>query len=318
MMAAAQAKESCAGRSSVIAAPRLVTLTFDGERGYRMKIVLGCLLLLAILSPAGQLKDESSKSFRMIPIPNRENGYSNFASIAFMSKDAMDSFLTDTSTQIGWNKRQEFEDALLNAKLDFSKEALVLLRHTEGSGSVQVTFETPILQGRNLLCEIQGKPIPPGYGGTADMAYYCFAVAVSKSRVSQVELQAIEGGFSARRLAPIVLPIFEKEPANKVLQPPVKQNQIQDCPTISVTCPEAGRGENTPIRFKANVIDGKPRSEVSYNWSVSKGRISQGQGTAMIEVDVAAEDLEGLTATVEINGFEPDCNRVASCSMAIP
>jgi len=100
------------------------------------------------------------------------------------------------------------------------------------------------------------------------MAYYCFAVAVFKSAVSQVELQAIEGGFPERRLAPIVLPIIEKEPANKVLQLPVKQNQIQDCPRISVTCPDASRGGNTPIRFKASVIGGKPSSEVSYNWSV--------------------------------------------------
>jgi len=95
-----------------------------------------------------------------------------------MSKNDLDSFLTDKSTQIGW--RQEFEDALLNAKVDFSKEALVLLRHNEGSGSVQVTFETPILQGTRLLCEIRGKPLQGG--GTDDTAYYCFAVAVSMTR----------------------------------------------------------------------------------------------------------------------------------------
>ena len=235
-----------------------------------------------------------------------------------MSQNDLDSFLNDTSTQTGWNNRQGFEDALRNAGVDFAKEALVLLRHSEGSGSVQVTFETPILQGRNLLCEIRGKPIPPGYGGTADMAYYCFAVAVSKSQVSQVELQAIEGGFSARRLAPIVLPIIEKQPANKPLQPPVKQNLIPDCPGISVTCPAAVGGGNKPVRFIASVTGGKPLSELSYNWSVSKGRISQGQGTAVIEVEVTGVDLEGLTATVEVNGFAPDCARNASCSLAIP
>jgi hypothetical protein len=283
-----------------------------------MKIVLCCLLLAILFHPPGQLTDDSAQSFKIIPIPTRENGYSNLASIVFMSKKDLDSFLTDTSTQIGWNNRQGFEDALLNAKLDFSKEALVLLRHTEGSGSVKVTFETPILQGRNLLCEIRGRPIPPGYAGTGDMAYYCFAVVVSKAQVSQVELQAIEGGFSERRLAPIVLPIIEKEPANNLLQLPVKENRIQDCPTISVTCPDAGRGGNTPIRFKASITGGKPNSEMPYNWSVSKGTIRQGQGTAVIEVDVTGVGLEGLTATVEVNGFDPNCNRVASCSMAIP
>ena len=149
-------------------------------------------------------------------------------------------------------------------------------------------------------------------------AYYCFAVAVSKSAVDQVELQAIEGVFPQRRLAPIVLPIIEKAPANKLLQPPVKQNQIPDCPSISVSCPDAGPGGKTLIKFKASVIGGKPVSEVSYNWSVSKGTISFGQGTAVIEVDVTGIDLEGLTATVEVGGVDPNCNRAASCSLAIP
>jgi len=46
------------------------------------------------------------------------------------------------------------------------------------------------------------------------MAYYCLAVVVSKSAVSQVELQAVEGGFSERRLTPIVFSITAKEPSN--------------------------------------------------------------------------------------------------------
>lgn len=127
-----------------------------------------------------------------------------------MSQKDLDSFLADPAMQGGWNNRQAFTDALMNAKVDFSKEALVLLRHTEGSGSVKVAFGMPVLKDRTLLCEIQGRPIPPGYGGTGDMAYYCFAVAVSKAHVSQVELRATQGGFKARPLAPIVLPITEK------------------------------------------------------------------------------------------------------------
>lgn len=282
-----------------------------------MKIVL-CCLLLAILFHPGQSIDESAQSFRIIPIPTREHGYNNFMSIVFMSKTDLDSFLTDTSNQSGWNNRQEFVAALLNAKLDFSKEALVLLRHTEGSGSVKVTFETPVLQGRNLLCKILGRPIPPGYGGTADMAYYCFAVAVSKAQVSQVELQAIEGGFSARHLPPIVLPVIEKEPADNLLQAPVKENEIQDCPTISVTCPDEVHGGNMRIKFKANITGGKPSTEMPYSWTVSKGTIRQGQGTAVIEVDLTGVDPEGLTATVEVSGFNPNCPRLASCTIAIP
>jgi len=271
-----------------------------------MKIVL-CCLFLAILFHPGQSIDESAQSFRIIPIPTREHGYNNFGSIVFRSQQDLDSFLAGTSTQTGWNNRQGFEDALRNAKVDFSKEALVLLRHTEGSGSVQVAFETPSLKGRNLLCEIRGTPIPPGNLGTGDMAYYCFAVAVSKAQVSQVELQAIEGGFSARRLAPIVLPIMENEAGNK----------SEDCPIISVTCPELGTEGNTRVKFVANVSGGKPESEISYNWSVSKGKIKQGQGTAVVEIDFAGVGIEGLTASVEVKGFAPTCPRLASCTAAI-
>jgi hypothetical protein len=209
-----------------------------------------------------------------------------------MSQKDLDSFLTGTSTQIGWNSRQAFEDALRDAKLDFSKEALVLLRHTEGSGSVPVTFETPFLRERALVCEIRGRPIPSGYGGTADMAYYCFAVAVSKAHVSEVMLLATEGGFSERRLNPIVLPI---------------------CPIIIVTCPADGG-----VKFQASVtgVD-KLSSEISYNWTISLGTIKKGQGTAEIEVDLTGLDRPVLTATVEVKGLETNCNRLASCTTSI-
>jgi hypothetical protein len=181
-----------------------------------VKSLLGSLLL-AMLLPAGLVTTKTSESFRVIPISKRENGYSNFASIAFTSQDELDSFIRRTSTQIGWNQRQGFEDALRKAKVDFSQEALVLLRHTEPSGSVQVTFETPTLEGRKLVCAIRGKPIAPGSAGTADMAHYCLAVVVSKSAVTQVELQAVEGGFHERPLAPIIFSIASKEPSTQSL-----------------------------------------------------------------------------------------------------
>lgn len=278
--------------------------------------MLWCVLL-AILFNAGQLRNESTEPFRIIPIPKREIGYSHFGSTVLMSENDMDFFLNKTFTQ-SWNNRQKFEDALLNAKLDFNKEALVLLRHTEGSGSVQVIFEKPVLQDSKLLCEIRGIPIPPGYGGTADVADYCFALAVSKSRVSHVELQRIVDGFSERRLAPLLLPIIEKEPVNVPLEQTVTENQVQDCPRITLTCTELGSEGNTRFRFSVSVSGLKQMGDLTYNWSVSKGTISWGQGTAAIEVEATAMDQEGLTATVEIGGIDPNCVRVASGSMVIP
>jgi hypothetical protein len=40
-----------------------------------------------------------------------------------------------------------------------------------------------------------------------DMAYYCFAVVVSRSLISEVELRAVAGGFKEHELTPKVFPI---------------------------------------------------------------------------------------------------------------
>ena len=170
-----------------------------------MKILLCCLLLAIVFSQVGQSTNQSSQPFRIVPILKRENGYSTFESIAIRSQSELDSFLKATASQLGWNHQRVFENSLRDANIDFSKEALVLLRHTEGSGSVQVEFKTPVLQGRKLVCEIKGVPL--GGLGTGDMAYYCLAVVVSKAEVSEVEFQASVGGSEARRLDPIVFAI---------------------------------------------------------------------------------------------------------------
>jgi len=89
-----------------------------------------------------------------------------------------------------------------------------------------------------------------------------------------------------------------------------------DCPTINVTCPEEIE-PGKPLRFKANVLGGKPKWEITYNWTVDKGTIKFGQGTSTIEVDLEGKDCKGVTATVEVNGVDPKCPRVASCSSCI-
>ena len=82
--------------------------------------------------------------------------------------------------------------------------------------------------------------------------------------------------------------------------------------------PERSPSRNTPIRFSASVTGGKPTRELSYCWTVSKGTIIKGQGTAVIEVETRGKDREGLTATVDIGGLDPNCAHIVSCSSAIP
>ena len=186
-----------------------------------MKIfLLLCCMTLAMAPHPTTSNNEIAPSFRVIDIYQREFGYSNFESMAITTGEDLNTFLEEMS-QLGWNNRQAFVDALLNAKIDFNKEALVLLRHTEGSGSVQVKFETPVLQGKTLVCEIHGELMAAA--GTADMAYHCFALVVSKSLVDKVELKAVSGLFVPRPLPTVVLSTTERQPL-KINRPTPAEN----------------------------------------------------------------------------------------------
>ena len=87
------------------------------------------------------------------------------------------------------------------------------------------------------------------------------------------------------------------------------------CPTVSVSCPsdvEVGQ----PITFTASVTgEGGPWT---YNWSVSAGTISSGQGTSTITVDTAGIGGQSVTATVSIGGADPSCTgTTASCTTSV-
>ena len=85
------------------------------------------------------------------------------------------------------------------------------------------------------------------------------------------------------------------------------------CPTVSVSCPtDVKLGE--PITFTASVSGD---ANVTYNWSVSAGTISSGQGTSSISVDTTGLGGQTVTATVELGGLDPSCSRTASCTTGV-
>ena len=89
------------------------------------------------------------------------------------------------------------------------------------------------------------------------------------------------------------------------------------CPQVSVSCPsdvEAGQ----PITFTASVTGGQEGATWTYNWSVSAGTITSGQGTSTITVDTANLGSQSVTATVSIGGADPSCTgTTASCTTSV-
>jgi hypothetical protein len=88
------------------------------------------------------------------------------------------------------------------------------------------------------------------------------------------------------------------------------------CPNIAVSCP-GDVEQGAPITFTASVSGGASDLMPTYNWSVSAGTISSGQGTSSITVDTAGIGGQSVTATVDVGGVDPACTKSASCTTSV-
>lgn len=88
------------------------------------------------------------------------------------------------------------------------------------------------------------------------------------------------------------------------------------CPTVTVSCPDTVQA-GQPITFTANVNGGDPAVTATYNWTVSAGTITSGQGTSSITVDTAGA-TGTVTATVDVGGYDRSCSASSSCTTSIP
>ena len=96
-----------------------------------------------------------------------------------------------------------------------------------------------------------------------------------------------------------------------------KQQAQPKCPVLRVTCPDQVFVKDA-LTITVDVRGGDPKLNPTYNWSVSAGVISSGQGTSTIQIDTSevAGD-SSVTATVELGGFAPECSRTSSCTTSV-
>ena len=88
------------------------------------------------------------------------------------------------------------------------------------------------------------------------------------------------------------------------------------CPTVTVSCPDSVM-DGSPVNISATVASAGTPPVSTYNWSVSAGTITSGQGTSSITVDTSGKGGSTITATVEVGGPDPSCTRTWSCSVPI-
>ncbi|HEY0081990.1 MAG TPA: hypothetical protein VGB61_04315 [Pyrinomonadaceae bacterium] len=106
--------------------------------------------------------------------------------------------------------------------------------------------------------------------------------------------------------------------ATGAAQPAAPVDAWQQCPTVTVSCPDtAAENLEDALTFTANVSGGDPNVTPTFNWTVSAGTISSGQGTSSIKVDTTGIGGQTVTATVDVGGFPRECRTSNSCTTSI-
>ena len=138
-----------------------------------------CLSTSSIIIPEKEKPSGIDKStILQIPIPVREQGYSNFDTQVISSQDDLDSFLVDIQKQKAWNAKENFMDSLNLYPIDFKEYNILIYRMTENSGSTVLSVDVPKGNNSHVIIEI-GRDNPEI--GTTDIAYYALAYKVAKS-----------------------------------------------------------------------------------------------------------------------------------------
>lgn len=95
---------------------------------------------------------------------------------------------------------------------------------------------------------------------------------------------------------------------NRCPPPPPK------CPNVAIECPDRVV-VNEPLTFRSSVSGGS-KVRQTYNWTISAGRIIDGQGTDTIHVDTTGLAGQSVTATLSMGGYNLDCT--ATCTVQFP
>ena len=273
-----------------------------------MKIALSlCCVMLAMLFHPTLSQNESQSAFRVIDAPQGDIGVTYFGSMAITTSEDFNAFLAEIAQQEVWGNRQAFVDALVNAKIDFDKEALVLLRYDQ-SGGGRFPFEQPVLKDKALLVEIRVEQ--PFGAGLGIFSSYCYTLAVSKSLIDTVEFR-VTGPPTALRDPPILLfPTKYRRGLNLVRRDPPRKPL--NCPKLVLKCPTELVEKGTISKL---VVEGlSPKDDVAYAWSLVGGEIVEGQGTASLKVRINDAN-RFVTATVDIGGgIDPNCEHTFACT----
>ena len=163
------------------------------------------LIALVVLTVAGRA--EEPLVLDTIPIPQRSGFYRERVSRLIRSEGECRDFAGEIAACCrlaetrNWGRAPNWQceknsrallKTLLDARVDFSREYIAVVFHTEGSGSVAVTVGEPNLE-KGVLTLILDRNAPPLR--TADMAYRAFAIRAPRHLAERIRLPLGRGVY---------------------------------------------------------------------------------------------------------------------------
>lgn len=178
-----------------------------------------------------------------------------------------------------------------------------VIRNCEGDGSTVRLNANATANSGNAL---RYKWTANGGRISGSGANVTWDLAGARPGVYQAVVDVDEGDPNCAAFSSVAVVVTECPP-----EPPPPPS----CPTVSVTCPDSA-SENAPVTFSANVSGGSTNVTPTYNWTITAGRITSGQGTTSITVDTTGLAGQTIRATLDVEGYGMPCP--ASCSVSLP
>lgn len=102
----------------------------------------------------------------------------------------------------------------------------------------------------------------------------------------------------------------------EVTECPAPPPPTAECPTVTLSCLDTVN-VGSPATLTANLSGGDTNVTPTFNWTVTAGTITSGQGTPSITVDTTGLGGQSFTATATVGGYDPTCQNTASCTVSV-
>src|ERR1044071_8677697 len=89
------------------------------------------------------------------------------------------------------------------------------------------------------------------------------------------------------------------------------QQPSEACPAIKIEGPTEFPSAGGPLTLNVTIDGREPDAGQTFNWTLSAGTITRGQGTSSIEIDTEGLQFSCLNVSAELAGRKDECPRVA-------